>query len=95
MVKKLEISEIFKECYKKLPKEIQKKVDKQLRFLANNPSHPSLQLHLLERTDGIWEGYIDNSYRFTFEIMEDCYYLRIVGTHKIINLEEKRKKIKK
>ncbi|MCL5773130.1 MAG: hypothetical protein M1536_01945 [Firmicutes bacterium] len=95
MAKKLKISETFRECYKKLPEKIQKKVDKQLRFLAHNPAHPSLNLHSLEVTAGLWEGYIDDSYRFTFEIREDHLYLRLVGTHKVIDLEVRRMKKKK
>jgi len=37
----------FKEAYKKLPKNIQKKVIKQLHYLELNPAHPSLQIHKL------------------------------------------------
>jgi mRNA-degrading endonuclease RelE of RelBE toxin-antitoxin system len=83
MAKKLNISETFKECYKKLPRDIQKKVDRQLRFLVEKPGHPSLNVHLIERTGTIWKGYIDRSYRFTFEIREEEYFLRVVGGHKI------------
>ncbi|MDQ7822575.1 MAG: hypothetical protein RDV48_07235 [Candidatus Eremiobacteraeota bacterium] len=90
MAKKLKISRTFKECYQKLPREIRKKVDKHLRFLRENPIHPSLRLHLIERTGSIWEGYVDASYRFTFEIREDHYYLRAVGAHKIIDIEARR-----
>jgi mRNA-degrading endonuclease RelE of RelBE toxin-antitoxin system len=91
MVKKLKFSDTFKECYKKLPENIQKKVDKQLRFLRNNPNHPSLNIHPVQGTGGIWEGYVDFSYRFTFEIRDDHYYLRVVGPHKVIDTEARKK----
>lgn len=91
MAKILKFSESFKKFYKKLPVKIQNKVDKQLIFMIENPSHPSLNIHAVEGTGGIWEGYIDSSYRFTFEIREDCYYLRVVGSHKVIDLEARRK----
>lgn len=91
MVKKLKFSDEFKECYKKLPEIIQKKVDKQIRFLKNSPFHPSLNLHIIQGTGGIWEGYVDDYYRFTFEIRDDCYYLRVVGPHKVIDMEARKK----
>jgi len=37
----------FKETYKKLPQDIKKKVRKQLHYLQDNPTHPSLQIHKL------------------------------------------------
>jgi len=37
----------FKETYKKLPQDIKKKVRKQLHYLKDNPTHPSLQIHRL------------------------------------------------
>ncbi len=84
MAKKLRILSTFKKDYKKLPSEIKDKVDKQLEFLLSNPAHPSLNLHPIRGTKGIWEGYIDYQYRFTFEIEGDFFVLRKVGTHDII-----------
>ena len=77
-----------------MPEKIQEKTDKQLRFLIDNPTHPSLNLHIIQGTGGIWEGYIDRFYRFTCEIGKAAYYLRVVGPHKIIDLEAKRKPLK-
>lgn len=84
MAKKLRILSTFKKDYKKLPSAIKDKVDKQLEFLISNPGHPSLNLHTIRGTKGIWEGYVDYHYRFTFEIEEDFYILRRVGIHDII-----------
>lgn len=84
MAKKLRILSTFKKDYKKLPSEIRDKVDKQLEFLLKNPGHPSLNLHPIRGTRGIWEGYVDYQYRFTFEIGEDFYILRKVGPHNVI-----------
>lgn len=84
MAKKLRVLSTFKKDYQKLPAEIQNKVDKQLMFLSENPGHPSLNLHPIRGTKGIWEGYVDHQYRFTFEIEEDFYVLRKVGPHNII-----------
>jgi mRNA-degrading endonuclease RelE of RelBE toxin-antitoxin system len=84
VAKKLRILATFKKDYKKLPPEIRDKVDKQLMFLMSNPDHPSLNLHPIRGTSGIWEGYIDYHYRFTFEVEGEYYMLRKVGPHSII-----------
>jgi len=84
MAKKLRVLSTFKKDYKKLPPEIRYKVDKQLTFLLNNPDHPSLNLHPVQGTKRIWEGYVDYHYRFTFEVEGEYYVLRKVGPHNII-----------
>jgi mRNA-degrading endonuclease RelE of RelBE toxin-antitoxin system len=84
MAKKLRILSTFKKDYGKLPPEIREKVDKQLTFLLSNPDHPSLNLHPIRETKGIWEGYIDYHYRFTLEVDGEFYVLRKVGTHDVI-----------
>jgi mRNA interferase RelE/StbE len=84
MAKKLRILSTFKKDYKKLPLEIREKVDKQLALLTGNPSHPSLNLHQIRGTAGLWEGYVDYHYRFTFEVDGEYYVLRKTGTHDII-----------
>jgi len=84
VAKKLRILATFKKDYKKLPAEIRDKVDKQLAFLMSNLEHPSLNLYQIRGTNGIWEGYIDYHYRFTFEVEDEYYVLRKVGTHSII-----------
>ncbi|MBF0505619.1 MAG: hypothetical protein HQL09_02185 [Nitrospirae bacterium] len=84
MAKKLRILSTFKKDYRKLLPEIKDKVDKQLGFLLSNPEHPSLNLHPVQGTKGIWEGYVDYHYRFTFEFDGDVYVLRKVGTHNVL-----------
>lgn len=84
MAKKLRILSTFKKDYCKLHPDIKLKVDKQLCFLLSDPNYPSLNLHPMQGTKNIWEGYIDYHYRFTFEIEGDYYVLRKVGTHDIL-----------
>ncbi len=84
MAKKLKFSKYFIIDYSKLPTEIQDKVDKQLHYLTENPAHPSLNLHLLQRATGTWEGYVDHQYRFTYQIEGEFYVLRRVGKHDVI-----------
>jgi mRNA-degrading endonuclease RelE of RelBE toxin-antitoxin system len=85
MAKKLRVLKTFKKDYKKLPSDIQTKIDKQLGFLLSSPDHPSLNLHPIKGTKSIWEGYIDYQYRFTFEMEGDYYILRKVRSHDVIN----------
>ena len=86
--KRLVFSASFKKAYQQLPDSIQAKVDKQIHFFRENPRHPSLRIHQLQRAEGIWEGYVDIHYRFTFEIHQDYYLFRLVGTHDILRKEE-------
>ncbi len=72
----------FKEAYKKLPKDIKKKVKKQLQFLQDNPAHPSLQIHKL---NGEWEFCIDIFYRCFFLRQSNKFTLLTVGTHKLVD----------
>ena len=58
--------------------------DKQLGLLLSNPQHPSLSIKKMQDPRNIWEGRVTESYRFTFQIEEDTYILRKVGTHDIL-----------
>ena len=84
MAEKIELvfTDEFKRTYKKLPSHIQKKIDKQLRFLVINPKHPSLKIHKL---NGDWEFYVDFHYRCFFKQEGNKYFLFSVGTHKIVD----------
>lgn len=74
----------FKKDFGNLPPEIQKRVDKQLIFLVQNPHHPSLHTKKMNDPREIWEARVTESYRFTFQIEKDIYILRRVGTHDIL-----------
>ncbi len=74
----------FVRDYRKLSKQIQTAVDKQLELLLSNPGHPSLNTKKMNDPREIWEGRITKSYRFTFQIEGDTYILRRVGTHDVL-----------
>jgi mRNA-degrading endonuclease RelE of RelBE toxin-antitoxin system len=74
-------TEEFLKRYRRLPRRIQKKVDKQLRFLVTNPAHPSLKIH---RLNDEWEFYVDVHYRGIFLREGNMYTLLTVGVHRII-----------
>ena len=75
---KIRATEEFLKRYRRLPKRIQRKVDKQLRFLVTNPAHPSLKIH---RLNDEWEFYVDVHYRGIFLREGSMYTLLTVGVH--------------
>ncbi len=76
----LQPTERFRQDYQRLPQRLQRRVDKALGLLLENPSHPSLQIKKLKGCENRWEGRVTLHYRFTFSIEEDTYILRRVGT---------------
>jgi mRNA-degrading endonuclease RelE of RelBE toxin-antitoxin system len=80
----IEFTERVKKDYRAFPPSIQKKFKKQVRFLAQNPSHPSLQVHRVRGTQ-YWEFYIDGAYRCIFRQEANVYYLLAAGRHGVID----------
>jgi mRNA-degrading endonuclease RelE of RelBE toxin-antitoxin system len=75
-------TETLKEDYQELPKHIQRKFDKQVKFLARDPKHSSLRIH---RIRDHWEFYVDIHYRCIFQKEGNVYVLKHVGGHKIVD----------
>jgi mRNA interferase RelE/StbE len=76
----------FLRDYDRLPPEMQVRVDKQLRLLLENSSHPSLRLKKLKGTDK-YEIRISRGYRLTFRFYDRILELRRVGTHDLLKKE--------
>ncbi len=70
--------------YQSLPKEMQRRVDKQLQLFLTNQTHPSLHIKKMEDPRNIWEGRITAGYRFTFQMEGEVCLLRWLGTHDIL-----------
>jgi mRNA-degrading endonuclease RelE of RelBE toxin-antitoxin system len=81
---KIRLTETFRKDYRSLPQDVRKKADKQLRFLAENPRHPSLKVHRIEGTSAFWEFYVDRSYRGVYTQEGDIIVLRYIGPHDIL-----------
>ena len=66
-------TEHFKQAFQSLPPVIQEKAAKAFHLFQENPRHPSLVIKKIKGTADIWEGRVDQGYRFTFhyEKMED------------------------
>lgn len=74
----------FEDAYVKLPTEIQRRVDKKIKLLAENLSHPSLRVKKVKGKRNIYEGSINMGYRFLFLITENAYILLRIGRHDIL-----------
>ena len=81
---KVAFTKPFKRDYKGLPENLQELIDKQIIHLLNDPKHPSLRLKKMEGHKFIYEARITKDYRMTFQIVNDTYLLRRVGTHSIL-----------
>jgi len=81
---KLAFSKKFIKDYRRLPEPIRKAADKQLNRLLSDFQHPSLNAKKMQDPREIWEGRVTKGYRFTFQIEEDVYFLRRVGTHDLL-----------
>ncbi len=86
---KLIRTQSFKEDFQKLSDEMKKRTEKALRLLSTNLRHPSLRTRIVEKKKRIWKANINGGYRFTFQIEEDAYILRAVGTHEEMLRPEK------
>jgi mRNA interferase RelE/StbE len=79
---RIKYTQRFLRLFFKLPAAIQAKVKKQIRLLAENPRHPSLQSKPILGAQGIYEARVDRDYRFTYEReADDTLVLRVVGQH--------------
>ncbi len=79
---KLTIAPEAAEQLVKLPKQIQKKANKQFIFLLTNYKHPSLRTRKMGGSS-IFEARIDIHYRFTFQVEGEDIYILIVGPHDV------------
>ena len=76
----------FDKEYSKLPQTVKNKVDEKLSLFMQNLRHPSLRVKKMQGHKNIWEGSITMQYRFTFEIQEEIYILRRIGTHEVLHI---------
>ena len=82
----LKRSASFKKDYLGLPEDMKKRIQKQFRLLKQNSKHPSLQIkktkgEILRGYTDVFEGRINNNYRFLFVIDNDVFTLLRCGKH--------------
>jgi len=67
--------------YNDLPGSLQARVDKQLALLLQNLRHPSLQAKKYDEARDLWQGRVNQSYRFYFRITGDTYEIVSITPH--------------
>ncbi len=77
-------SKTFAKDYKRLPKNIQQKAERQLRTLIRDWRHPSLSTKKMKGHTDIWEARVDYHHRITFQVTNDTLVLRTIGAHDIL-----------
>jgi hypothetical protein len=77
----IKTSERFDQHYERLPPTIRNKADKAMRLLAADFRHPSLHSHPVKSHPGVFEAYVDDKYRLTFERQGDIFIMRNVDNH--------------
>jgi mRNA-degrading endonuclease RelE of RelBE toxin-antitoxin system len=82
---KINKTESYVRDFVALPKDIQARVEKAIRFIVTDPRYPSLQVKKMEpKKYGIFEARISLGYRMTFTVAPREIILRRVGTHDIL-----------
>lgn len=82
---KLRRTERFLRDYKGLPASVRRQTDRKLLYLVENIGHPSLRVKRVRGREGVFEGSINMSYRFLFQISSDGYVLLRIGRHSILD----------
>ncbi|WP_205668625.1 type II toxin-antitoxin system RelE/ParE family toxin [Ammoniphilus sp. CFH 90114] len=55
-----------------------------MRLLAENPKHPSLEVHRIKGTRNLWEAYVNKDIRLIYEHEGDTFVLVAIGHHDIL-----------
>ncbi len=82
------VLDTFRSDYRRLPRDVRRRMDKALQLFEKNPRHPSVRAKRIQGTADIWEGRVTRGYRFTFNWEDDLVTLRRVGTHDLLKKEK-------
>ena len=63
------------------PPAVRKAFFKQLKFLEQNPRHPSLRAKKFDETRAIWQARVNDDWRFYFQIVDGAYRILSVISH--------------
>jgi mRNA-degrading endonuclease YafQ of YafQ-DinJ toxin-antitoxin module len=77
----VELSKRFDRKFDDLPLAIQRKVSRAVFLLNNDFRHPGLRSHPVKGYPGIFEAYVDDKYRMTFERQGNTLIMRNVDNH--------------
>jgi len=79
-------TQTFRAAYLQLPAGVRKVVEEKIRLLAENPAHPSLQVHRLQhaKSQKVWICYISMNKRLLYQYKDNAVYLWDVGEHSVV-----------
>ncbi len=77
----VEYTDRFIRQYLRLPLSIQQKVNKALHLLDKDYRYPGLHSHVVAGIRDVFEAYVDDKYRITFEHRGNLYIMRNVDNH--------------
>ena len=78
---KLARTATFVKRYNRLPKQLQRRIDKQITFLGKDFFHPSLNTKKMSGYRNWWEFRISKGYRMAGKKIGDTLILHTVGPH--------------
>ena len=81
---RLQPTERFATDYDRLPQQLQRRTDRALGVLLENPRHPSLQVKRMKGFENRWDARVSLHYRLIFTMENDAYVLLRVGTHDLL-----------
>jgi len=64
-----------------LSSSLQARVDKQFALLLQNLRHPSLRAKKYDEKNNVWQGRVNQDYRFYFRIEGDTYVILSIIPH--------------
>jgi len=67
--------------YDALSLPLQARVDKQLALLLQSLRQPSIRAKKYDETRGLWQGRVNQAYRFYFRIEGDTYEIVAITPH--------------
>ena len=78
---KIEFTARADKQYRSLEARVQRAAKKQLELLRSNLRHPSLDAKKYDESRDIWQGRVNYSYRFYFQIKADTYLILSIIPH--------------
>lgn len=81
---RLEILPRFKRARRRKTPQMRESIDDCVELLACNPRHPGLHAHRVQGRRGVWEAYVDQANRVTFEYGENSIILRNNCNHDML-----------
>lgn len=75
----------FKKHYKQFPLSLQKKVNSKLKYLSENPAHPSLRTKRIKGSKGLWESSVNMDVRIIWKYEGSSIIFTVdIGHHVVL-----------